>query len=99
MEAVEKTLDKEIEIPNHSLKTIFKQPKPAWAVAFSCMVAFMGLGLVDPILPAIGEQLHASPSQVSLLFSSYMFVTGVMMLITGWLSSRIGPKTTLLVGL
>nr|WP_051271729.1 MFS transporter [Shimazuella kribbensis] len=83
----------------HSLKTIFKQPKPAWAVAFACMVAFMGLGLVDPILPAIGKQLHATPSQVSLLFTSYMLVTGVMMLITGWLSSRIGPKATLLIGL
>jgi MFS family permease len=87
------------EEPPHSLKTIFKQPKPAWAVAFACMVAFMGLGLVDPILPAIGEQLHATPSQVSLLFTSYMLVTGIMMLITGWLSSRIGPKATLLVGL
>lgn len=84
---------------SHSFKGIFKQPKPAWAVAFACMVAFMGLGLVDPILPAIGEQLEATPSQVSLLFTSYMLVTGVMMLITGWLSSRIGPKLTLLVGL
>jgi ACDE family multidrug resistance protein len=84
---------------SHSFKGVLKQSKPAWAVAFACMVAFMGLGLVDPILPAIGEQLHATPSQVSLLFTSYMLVTGVMMLITGWLSSRIGPKLTLLIGL
>ncbi|MCH5585499.1 MFS transporter [Shimazuella sp. AN120528] len=98
MEATEKT-GLVVEEPPHSLKSIFKQPKPAWAVAFACMVAFMGLGLVDPILPAIGKQLHATPSQVSLLFTSYMLVTGVMMLITGWLSSRIGPKATLLVGL
>lgn len=98
MEVTEKTVVVAEEQP-HSLKSIFKQPKPAWAVAFACMVAFMGLGLVDPILPAIGEQLHATPSQVSLLFTSYMLVTGVMMLITGWLSSRIGPKATLLVGL
>lgn len=99
MEVVEQTFLEEREDHPHSLKTILKQPKPAWAVAFACMVAFMGLGLVDPILPAIGKQLHASPSQVSLLFTSYMLVTGVMMLITGWLSSRIGPKPTLLVGL
>jgi MFS family permease len=98
MEATEKTVAI-VEEQTHSLKTIFKQPKPAWAVAFACMVAFMGLGLVDPILPSIGEQLNATPSQVSLLFTSYMLVTGVMMLITGWLSSRIGSKTTLLVGL
>lgn len=59
----------------------------------------MGIGLVDPILKPIGEQLHASPSQVSLLFTSYMAVTGVAMLITGVISSRFGAKKTLLSGL
>jgi MFS family permease len=59
----------------------------------------MGLGLVDPILPAIAGQLHATPSQVELLFTSYMAVTGVAMLITGVASSWIGPKRTLLCGL
>ncbi|MBF6271790.1 MFS transporter, partial [Nocardia farcinica] len=63
------------------------------------VIAFMGIGLVDPILKPIGEQLHASPSQVSLLFTSYMLVTGVAMLITGVVSSRFGAKKTLLAGL
>lgn len=89
----------EVENNHPSFSSIFKQPKAAWAVAFACIVAFMGLGLVDPILPAIGKQLGADPSQVNLLFTSYMVVTGVMMLITGWLSSRIGPKMTLMLGL
>ena len=75
------------------------QPKAVWAVAFACVVAFMGIGLVDPILPAIAKDLEATPSQVSLLFTSYFAVTGVCMLITGWVSSRIGPKRTLLAGL
>lgn len=78
---------------------ILKQPKAVWAVVFACVISFMGLGLVDPILPAISKELHATPSQVSLLFSSYMFVTGIAMLITGVISSRIGPKWTLLGGL
>ncbi len=56
-------------------------------------------GFGDPILKPIGEQLHASPSQVSLLFTSYMLVTGVAMLITGVVSSRFGAKKTLLAGL
>ncbi|WP_369690709.1 hypothetical protein [Neobacillus fumarioli] len=34
-----------------------------------------------------------------LLFTSYMLVTAVMMLITGAVSSRIGPKKALLGGL
>ncbi|MCP2278362.1 Predicted arabinose efflux permease, MFS family [Nocardia amikacinitolerans] len=76
-----------------------KQPKAVWAVAFASVIAFMGIGLVDPILKPIGEQLHASPSQVSLLFTSYMLVTGVAMLVTGVVSSRFGAKKTLLAGL
>ncbi|MBY6352183.1 MFS transporter [Rhodococcus corynebacterioides] len=59
----------------------------------------MGIGLVDPILKPIGEQLDATPSQVSLLFTSYMLVTGIAMLITGVVSSRFGPKRTLIAGL
>jgi ACDE family multidrug resistance protein len=83
----------------HSLSTIWKQPKSAYAVAFACVVAFMGIGLVDPILPAIASKLNATPSQVSLLFTSYMLMTGITMLVTGWLSSRIGAKRTMLFGL
>lgn len=77
----------------------FKQPKAVFAIAFACVVSFMGIGLVDPILPAISSQLNATPSQVTLLFTSYLVVTAVAMLFTGWVSSRIGSKRTLIVGL
>jgi len=79
--------------------SVWRQPKAVWAVAFACVVAFMGLGLVDPILPAIARQLEATQSQVELVFSSYFLVTGVAMLITGFVSSRVGHKRTLLAGL
>ncbi|MCX2930953.1 MFS transporter [Mycobacterium sp. CVI_P3] len=78
---------------------MWRQPKAVWAVAFASVVAFMGIGLVDPILKPIADNLDATPSQVSLLFTSYMAVMGVAMLITGVVSSRIGPKRTLLLGL
>jgi MFS family permease len=78
---------------------MLKQPRAVWAVAFACVIAFMGIGLVDPILKSIAAQLQATPSQVSLLFTSYMAVMGVAMLITGVVSTRIGPKRTLLSGL
>jgi MFS transporter, ACDE family, multidrug resistance protein len=77
----------------------FKQPKAVFAVAFACVVSFMGIGLVDPILPSISHELHASPSEVTLLFTSYLVVTAVAMLITNWVSSRIGAKKTLIAGL
>ncbi|MFP5345549.1 MAG: MFS transporter [Actinomycetes bacterium] len=79
--------------------TILRQPRAVWAVAFASVVAFMGIGLVDPILKPISDELHATPSQVSLLFTSYMAVTGVAMLVTGVVSTRLGPKKTLLAGL
>ncbi len=78
---------------------MLKQPRAVWAVAFACVIAFMGIGLVDPILKPIADELGATPSQVSLLFTSYMAVMGVAMLITGVVSSRIGAKRTLLLGL
>ena len=77
----------------------FRQPKGVWAVAFACVISFMGIGLVDPILPALRVKLHATPAQVELLFTSYLVVTAVAMLITGWVSTRIGAKRTLVAGL
>lgn len=88
-----------VELGPETGTSTFQQPKAVWAVAFACVISFMGIGLVDPILPALTDSLGATPSQVELLFTSYLVVTAVMMLITGWVSSRIGAKRTLLVGL
>ena len=86
--------------PSHSTPASpFRQPRAVWAVAAACVISFMGIGLVDPILPALAHSLHASPSQVSLLFTSYLVVTAVAMLVVGAVSSRIGAKRTLVVGL
>ncbi|MFD4726653.1 MFS transporter [Streptomyces seoulensis] len=85
--------------PHGRAASPFRQPKAVWAVAFACVISFMGIGLVDPILPALADSLHATPSQVSLLFSSYLIVTAVAMLFVGWFSSRFGAKRTLIVGL
>lgn len=85
--------------PGHAPASPFRQPRAVWAVAFACVISFMGIGLVDPILPALSTQLHASPSEVTLLFTSYLVVTAVAMLVTGWVSTRIGAKNTLIAGL
>lgn len=78
---------------------MLRQPRTVLSIAFACVIAFMGIGLVDPILVPIADELGATPSQVSLLFTSYMAVMGVAMLATGWVSSRLGAKRTLLLGL
>jgi ACDE family multidrug resistance protein len=79
--------------------SLLQQPRAVWAVFFACIIAFMGLGLVDPILQAIAKNLHASPSEVTLLFTSYNAVMAVAMLITGLVSSKLGIKWTLLTGI
>jgi MFS transporter, ACDE family, multidrug resistance protein len=86
-------------IPGVKRPSPFTQPRAVWAVAFACVVSFMGIGLVDPILKTLAGQLKATPAQVELLFTSYLVVTAVAMLITGWISSRIGAKRTLIAGL
>jgi MFS transporter, ACDE family, multidrug resistance protein len=78
---------------------LLKQPRSVWAVFFASIIAFMGIGLVDPILPAIAHNMRATPSEVSLLFTSYNAVMAVAMLITGMISSRLGIKWTLLLGI
>ncbi|WP_312855352.1 MFS transporter [Agromyces agglutinans] len=79
--------------------SILKQPKAVWAVAFASVISFMGIGLVDPILPAIAESLEATPTEAEMLFTAYLAVTGLAMFVTSFVSSRIGPKKTLLIGL
>ncbi|RIJ76788.1 MFS transporter [Nakamurella silvestris] len=88
-------------VAGHHSPTVspFRQPRAVWAVAFACVVSFMGIGLVDPILKSLAGQLNASPAQVELLFTSYLVVTALAMLVTGWISSRIGAKKTLIAGL
>lgn len=78
---------------------MLSQTKAVWAVAFASVISFMGIGLVDPILPAISSQLDATPSQTLLLFTSYLIITGAAMFFTSYVSGRIGAKRTLVIGL
>lgn len=81
------------------LDAVKGQPKQVWITAFAAVIAFMGIGLVDPILISIAEGLNATPSQVTLLFSSYLAVQVVAMLFTGAASAKFGAKRTVLIGL
>lgn len=79
--------------------SISSQPRTVWVTAFAAVIAFMGIGLVDPILLSIAESLSASPTEVTLLFTSYLGVQVFAMLLTGALTARFGAKRTLLGGL
>ncbi|MCG9784621.1 MFS transporter [Vibrio brasiliensis] len=47
---------------------------------------------------SISQGLHATPSQVSLLFSSYFFITVVMMLATDSTANHLELKETMVLG-
>lgn len=67
--------------------------------AFATFLAFMGMGVVDPILPDIARQLGATNWQVELLFSAYIMMMAVIMIPAGMLASRFGDKTIMAFGL
>jgi len=75
------------------------QPRTVWITAFAAVVAFMGIGLVDPILHTIAEALDAPPNKLTLLFGVYLGVQVLAMLLTGVAAYRFGPKRTLVTGL
>ncbi|MFO7193989.1 MAG: MFS transporter [Thermocrispum agreste] len=81
------------------LDAVRGQPKQVWITAFAAVIAFMGIGLVDPILLSIAEGLHATPSEVTALFSAYLGVQVVAMLLTGIATARFGAKRTVVIGL
>ena len=88
--------------PDHTpslMETFREQPRTVWVTAFAAVIAFMGIGLVDPILHSIAEALNAPPEKLTLLFGVYVGVQCVAMLLTGWTAYRFGPKRTLSVGL
>lgn len=82
---------------NNSVKNI-GLPTAVWALFIASITALMGIGLVGPVLPTISKQLAASPSEVTLLYTSYNAVMCVATLITGVVSTRLGIKNTLLLG-
>jgi len=66
---------------------------------FATFLAFMGMGVVDPILPNIAKNLGATNWQIELLFSTYVFMMALMMIPAGILATRIGDKNVMSIGL
>ncbi|WP_257351995.1 MFS transporter [Pseudalkalibacillus decolorationis] len=66
---------------------------------FATFLAFMGIGVVDPILPEIALQIGASHWEVEMLFTSYLLMMAIMMIPAGILASRLGDKRLMVTGL
>ncbi|BBL62277.1 hypothetical protein MARBORIA2_05600 [Methanobrevibacter arboriphilus] len=74
-------------------------PSSVWLLFIAIITALMGMGLIGPVLPTLSTQLGASPSEVTLLYSSYNIVMAIGALITGVISTRLGLKKALLIGI
>lgn len=74
-------------------------PPVVWATAFAALIAFMGIGIVDPILSLIGKAMGATEFQVEWLFTSYIAVMAITMLVSGVLATRYGGRRVMLIGL
>ena len=59
----------------------------------------MGIGVVDPILPLIGRKMGATPVQIEWMFTSYIAIMAIAMLVSGVVGTRLGSKKTMLLGL
>lgn len=62
-------------------------------------LAFSGIGVVDPILPSIAEQIGATHWQVEMLFTAYILTMAIMMLPAGLFAARFGDKRMMTIGL
>ncbi|WP_302104949.1 MFS transporter [Polycladomyces zharkentensis] len=72
------------------------------SILTTCLAAlfgFMGIGVVDPILPIIANQIGATHWQVEMLFTSYIFMMAFIMIPSGILAARWGSKRIMVCGL
>lgn len=70
-----------------------------WITAAGCLLAFMGIGVVDPLLPSIAASIGASHSQVEMLFTAYIFTMAIMMIPIGIIANKVGDKKLIVTGL
>ena len=76
-----------------------RQARARYITVFATFLAFMGIGVVDPILPVIAKSIGATGSQVEMLFTAYIFTMAIMMIPSGILASRFGDKKMMIIGL
>ncbi|EKL0520050.1 multidrug efflux MFS transporter MdrL [Listeria monocytogenes] len=70
-----------------------------WITAAASLLAFMGIGVVDPLLPSIAESIGASHSQVEMLFTAYIFTMAIMIIPIGIVAGKLGDKKLIVIGL
>ncbi|GAA0076648.1 MFS transporter [Clostridium sp. CTA-5] len=76
-----------------------KQIRARYITVFATFLAFMGIGVVDPLLPIIAARIGASSWQIEMLFTAYILTMAIMMIPSGIISNRLGNKKMMVLGL
>ena len=68
-------------------------------VFLTILLDLIGFGMILPLLPFYAQELHATPFQIGLLFSSYSLTQLLFAPLLGRLSDRIGRRPVLLASI
>jgi MFS transporter, DHA1 family, tetracycline resistance protein len=68
-------------------------------VFLTILLDLIGFGMILPLLPFYAQELHASPFQIGLLFSSYSLTQLLFAPLLGRLSDRVGRRPVLLASI
>jgi multidrug resistance protein len=68
-------------------------------VFVTILLDLIGFGMLLPLLPFYAQELHATPAQVGLLFSSYSLTQLLFSPLLGGLSDRIGRRPVMLASI
>ena len=71
----------------------------AWTLALCTSLSLLGDATIYPVLPSQFEVVGITALQVGWLLSINRLVRPPLNMISGWLSSRVGPRTPYIVGL
>lgn len=76
-----------------------KKARAKYITIFATFLAFMGIGVVDPLLPTIAKSIGANSWQIEMLFTAYIFTMAIMMIPSGIISTKLGNKKMMVIGL
>lgn len=68
-------------------------------VFLTILLDLIGFGMILPLLPFYAQELHASPFEIGLLFSSYSLTQLLFAPLLGRLSDRVGRRPVLLASI
>lgn len=80
-------------------RTPVRQQGPLFVLLLTVFIDMVGFGIIIPFIPFWAERFDASPTLVTLLFSTFSFVAFLFSFFWGWVSDRWGRRPVLLMSL